>query len=357
MSAFGGRGGGGRGPSLDADGNSLTVYVGNLSEQVIQGDIDDLFQGLAVTQVRLVRDRETDQPKGFGYVEFKDHASVLEAIKRDGAELMGRYVKVDIAQPKSKRGGNQNRRGNNRYNNQGGFNQGGYNQGGYNQGGFNQRNNETFGQGAFSRGGYNQGGYNQGGYNQGGNPAFQQRSNRSHYNRPIPDEPPFTAYVGNFAYEATEDDLGGLLAEFNPIDLRITKDRYTQRSKGHGYVDFADRASLEQALQLNGVEWHGRTLRVNVAEDKRDRQNGSFGQFYNKQGGGYTKSRNTGVEEFKLPTAEDEAQRKRLTLKPRSQNASAAVEPSRSSSKPDPFAGARPREEPKPQSGSSNGIN
>ena len=122
----------------DQDG-PFTAYVGNLNYNVVQGDLDTLFQGLPVVSVRLVRDRETDEFKGFGYVEFRDRESLNNALQRDGSDVQGRSVKIDVASGKKRNNNNNNRRGGNRgggyasgqafnrnngYNNNGG---GGYN--------------------------------------------------------------------------------------------------------------------------------------------------------------------------------------------------------------------------------------
>ena len=84
---------------MSAFGSSetYTAFVGNLNYDVVQGDLDRLFMGLNVVNVRLVRDRETDEFKGFGYVEFRDEESLQQALTRDGAIVQGRNVKVDVA--------------------------------------------------------------------------------------------------------------------------------------------------------------------------------------------------------------------------------------------------------------------
>lgn len=68
----------------------FTAYIGNLSYECIQGDIDALFQGLGVTKIHLVRDRETDKPKGHGFVDFKDREGLEKALELDGVEFLGR---------------------------------------------------------------------------------------------------------------------------------------------------------------------------------------------------------------------------------------------------------------------------
>jgi RNA recognition motif-containing protein len=53
--------------------------------------LEDFFKDCgAIIKSRIIRDRDTGKPKGFGYVDFTDYASVKEAIKLSGSELDGR---------------------------------------------------------------------------------------------------------------------------------------------------------------------------------------------------------------------------------------------------------------------------
>ena len=77
-------------------------------------------------------------------------------------------------------------------------------------------------------------------------------------------------YVGNLNYSTTEDTLQGQFASYGDVlSVAIIKDRYTQQSKGFGFVEMADDAAAERAIgELNGREIDGRKVRVNEAEDK-----------------------------------------------------------------------------------------
>ncbi|XP_068623789.1 eukaryotic translation initiation factor 4H isoform X2 [Battus philenor] len=83
------------------------AYVGNLPSGAIQGDINRIFPDLAIKNVRMVMDKETDKFKGFCYVEFEYLDHLVKAIEMNGALIVdGNYVKIDVAEEKrSDRGG------------------------------------------------------------------------------------------------------------------------------------------------------------------------------------------------------------------------------------------------------------
>ena len=90
----------------------MSIYVGNLSYEVTQDDLSSVFAEYgSVTRVQLPTDRETGRMRGFGFVEMATDAEETAAIEAlDGAEWMGRDLKVNKAKPKENRssfGGNQ----------------------------------------------------------------------------------------------------------------------------------------------------------------------------------------------------------------------------------------------------------
>ncbi|MEY3333565.1 MAG: hypothetical protein RLZZ176_1865 [Cyanobacteriota bacterium] len=85
----------------------MSIYVGNLSYQVTQDALTEVFKEYGtVKRVQLPTDRETGRLRGFGFVEMESDAQEEAAIAAlDGAEWMGRDLKVNKAKPREDRGG------------------------------------------------------------------------------------------------------------------------------------------------------------------------------------------------------------------------------------------------------------
>ncbi|XP_014090168.1 eukaryotic translation initiation factor 4H isoform X2 [Bactrocera oleae] len=85
------------------------AYVGNLPQGLVQGDVIKIFQDFEVKNVRLVKDRETDQFKGFCYVEFETLENLERALECDGRiklDDLSAPLRIDIAdRRKNERGG------------------------------------------------------------------------------------------------------------------------------------------------------------------------------------------------------------------------------------------------------------
>jgi cold-inducible RNA-binding protein len=93
-------------------------------------------------------------------------------------------------------------------------------------------------------------------------------------------------YVGNLSFTSTEDDLRNLFSGYGtPESVKVITDRDTGRSRGFGFVEFANDEEAKAAMNaLNGRDFEGRTLTVNEA---RPRQDGGGGGGR----GGYRQSR------------------------------------------------------------------
>jgi len=95
----------------------MSIYVGNLSYEVTQEDLTAVFAEYgSVKRVQLPTDRETGRLRGFGFVEMATDAEETAAIDAlDGAEWMGRALKVNKAKPREDRGSFGGSRGNNSF--------------------------------------------------------------------------------------------------------------------------------------------------------------------------------------------------------------------------------------------------
>ncbi|KAJ5611790.1 hypothetical protein N7528_008895 [Penicillium herquei] len=77
----------------------FTAHVGNLSFEATADDISELFAGCGVTNVRIVEDKMTKAPKGFGYVEFETVDGLQKALDLSGTTLQGRTIRTSVAEP------------------------------------------------------------------------------------------------------------------------------------------------------------------------------------------------------------------------------------------------------------------
>ena len=81
----------------------MSIYVGNLSFDATQDDINQVFAEYgSVKSVKLPTDRETGRVRGFAFVEMGAESEEQAAIAAlDGAEWMGRTLKVNKARPRT----------------------------------------------------------------------------------------------------------------------------------------------------------------------------------------------------------------------------------------------------------------
>ncbi len=94
----------------------MSIYIGNLSYEVNQEDLNEVFSEYGtVRRVHVPTDRETGRVRGFAFVEMESEADEDKAIAAlDGAEWMDRSLKVNKARPREDRssfgGGRRNKR-------------------------------------------------------------------------------------------------------------------------------------------------------------------------------------------------------------------------------------------------------
>lgn len=84
---------------------SMKLYVGGLAYSVTESELEALFaeQG-KVESVAIIKDRDSGQSKGFGFVEMTDLKEGQNAIKElNGKDLSGRSITVNQARPQEDR--------------------------------------------------------------------------------------------------------------------------------------------------------------------------------------------------------------------------------------------------------------
>lgn len=83
-------------------------------------------------------------------------------------------------------------------------------------------------------------------------------------------------YVGNLSYSTTHDTLAQIFGEVGQVaSINIVTDRMTGRSRGFAFVEMAESAGAQEAInQLNGREVDGRALKVAEARPKSDSRDG-----------------------------------------------------------------------------------
>lgn len=84
----------------------MNIYVGNLPREVSEGDLRTAFEAFGkVDSVRLITDRFSGEPRGFGFVEMPANAEAQSAISGlNGKELKGRMLTVNEARPRGEGG-------------------------------------------------------------------------------------------------------------------------------------------------------------------------------------------------------------------------------------------------------------
>ena len=95
-------------------------------------------------------------------------------------------------------------------------------------------------------------------------------------------------YVGNLSWNLKDQDLANLFTTYGEVaSAKIVMDKFTQRSKGFGFVEMANDEQAQAAIaQLNGSEVDGRNLVVN---ESRPKEEGSGGGYKKPGGGGFNR--------------------------------------------------------------------
>jgi RNA recognition motif-containing protein len=82
-----------------------TIYVGNLPFSANEADVRVLFERYGtVDSVKLVNDRETGRPRGFGFVDMPSSDAQAAISALNGYEMNGRALRINEAQERAPRG-------------------------------------------------------------------------------------------------------------------------------------------------------------------------------------------------------------------------------------------------------------
>jgi len=94
-------------------------------------------------------------------------------------------------------------------------------------------------------------------------------------------------YVGNLAYDCTDDDLRLAFSALGQVDsARVITDKFTGKSRGFGFVEMPNSGEATAAIAaLNGKDLKGREMRVNEARPKTEERGGGGGGMGRGRGG------------------------------------------------------------------------
>lgn len=94
-------------------------------------------------------------------------------------------------------------------------------------------------------------------------------------------------YVGNLSYQASEDELRRVFAQFGEVkSVTIVKDRMTGESRGFAFVEMPNNDEGSAAIaEVNGQQVAGRSLKVNEANPRPPREGGGGGRGGGGRGG------------------------------------------------------------------------
>lgn len=94
-----------------------------------------------------------------------------------------------------------------------------------------------------------------------------------------------TIYVGNLSYDATEEDLKEVFAEYGAVKyISLPLDRQTGRMRGFAFVEMTSDDQETKAIEsLDGAELMGRSLRVNKARPREDNRKSARRSSWDRQ--------------------------------------------------------------------------
>ena len=92
-------------------------------------------------------------------------------------------------------------------------------------------------------------------------------------------------YVSNLSFAVQDEDLREFFEEYGEVSsAKVIKDKYTNRSKGFGFVEMPDDTAAQKAIsELDGGVVEGRAIKVMVARPKEERPNSSRPSYSNNR--------------------------------------------------------------------------
>ena len=73
--------------------NDNEVFCGNIAYEVTEDEIKELFSRVGtVVKIRLIKDKETGRPRGFGFIEFSDSSAASSALLFDRSSFVGKPI-------------------------------------------------------------------------------------------------------------------------------------------------------------------------------------------------------------------------------------------------------------------------
>lgn len=91
-------------------------------------------------------------------------------------------------------------------------------------------------------------------------------------------------FVGKLSFDTTDDSLRTLFEQYGTVtSAHIAFDRLTNRSRGFGFIEMTDQLAAQTAIDvLDGKEFEGRTIVVNIAKPREERPQGDAGRGYRR---------------------------------------------------------------------------
>ena len=93
-------------------------------------------------------------------------------------------------------------------------------------------------------------------------------------------------YVSNLGFNVQDEDLREYFEEYGEVtSAKVITDKFTNRSRGFGFVEMSDNAAAEKAIkELNGAVVEGRSISVTVARPREERPNNNNKRSFSNSG-------------------------------------------------------------------------